>query len=402
MKNLVYLVAFLALCGLTKASSINSEIEIYKQHFCTVEQGEQIKRLAPKYSDWLNSYIVALKQGMTFSYEPSIWLDEIDDPIRSAYVVKPNADSVTLTKDGPGSFDSENDEGDEFYTSIADLESHWPSGIYTLYVTFADGHTQTLTTTVPDYNTTPFPDIVSGSVSTGASGQLSLNWSTVDGVGEYEVWAWEMKKNKDVYDSDNIYLTPPQNLTTALTGAYAGKGDYEIGIDAEKDVVSEEFGVEFNTEMHWFSFKKPFVPITNAISKCTVKAGKGDSKDSLSFTGLLDAIAADLIIAEADGNDIVVTIDANEMPVPLEFRFPINGVTFKKGVYNYVNTRSTPKALFKFDTKNGKMTFNAKCIDLTGMACPIEITITIGDYDAPFPLDEDIVNGNKPCPTRSH
>jgi hypothetical protein len=385
MKKLVYLVAILALCGLAKASNVYCGIEIYKQNFCTVEEGEQLKRVVPKYSDWFNSYIVALKQGMTASYDVGIWLEQDDDPIRSAYVVKPNSERVTLKKDGPGHFDSDVGGGPgEFYTSIEDLNAHWPSGDYVLHVTFRDGHTQTWTTTIPDYNTTPFPDIPSGSLSAGAGGLLSLNWSTVNGVTEYDVWAWEPKKNKDVYDSDELYdnITPPQSLTTPLTGAYVGKGDYEIGVAAYNDVVSGSgFDVAFDTEVHWWSFKNPAAPITNTISKFTVKPGKaGASKDSISFTGLLDAIAADLIIAENDGNNIVVDINDVNMPSPLEFQFPINATTFKKGKYSYTS-KSAPVSSFKLDTKTGKMTFSAKGLDLTDLTYPITLTITIGEYD---------------------
>jgi hypothetical protein len=400
MKKLVYVVAFLALCGLAKASSVYCGIEIYKQTSFTVEEGEQLKRLMPKYSDWINSYIVAVKEGMTASYQADIWLDQDDTPIRSAYVVKPNAEIVTLTKDGSTSFTSDTPEPSEFYTSLADLDSHWPSGDYVLHVTFRNGNTQTFTTTVPDYDTTPFPDIVSGSLSAGTNGQFSLDWSTVDGVYDYDVWAWEAKKNKDVYDSEDLYgyIAPPQSLTTAISGAYAGKGDYNIGVDASNNVASNNgFDVSFNSGANWWTFKNPALSITNSIDKLTVKAGvPGASKDSLSFAGLLDAIAADLIIAE--GDDIVVTIDADNMPSPLEFRFPINDVSFKKGLYNYARTDNASTKSFKLDTKTGKMMFNAKNIDLTGLACPIALTITIGDYEADFVVDESIVNGGKALP----
>jgi hypothetical protein len=394
MKKLVYLAVILALCGLAKASNVYCGIEIYKQNVWSVEEGEQLKRIMPKYSDYMNSYIVALKQGMTASYDVGIWLEQDDDPIRSAYVVKPNTATVILKKDGPGHFDSDVGGGPgEFYTSIADLNAHWPSGDYVLHVTFRDGHEQTWTTTIPDYNTTPFPDIPSGSLSAGAGGLLSLNWSTVNGVTEYDVWAWKLKTNKDVYDSEDLYdnVTPPKSQTTPLTGAYAGKDDYNIGVDAYNDVVSGSgFDVAFDASAQWFYFKKPFVPITNTISKFTVKPGKpGASKDSLTFTGLLNAIAADLIIAEsniADSN-IVVTIDANEMSSPLEFTFPINDVAFKKGLYNYARTEDASTRSFKFDTKNSKMTFSAKGLDLTGLTHPITLTITIGDYEADFIVD---------------
>jgi hypothetical protein len=386
MKKLLYLVAFLALCGLAKASSVDCEIEICKNNVWSAQEGEYLKQLVPKYSDWFNSYIVALKQGMTASYDAWIWLDQEDDPIRSAYVVKPNAERVTLKKDGPGEFTDETGNGpSEFYTSIADLKSHWPSGDYVLHVTFADGHTQTWTTTVPDYNTTPFPDIVSGSLSSGTGGLLSLDWSTVDEVSEYEVSANEIKKGKDVYESGNLYPTPPQSLTTVLTGVYEGKGDYGISVEAEQDVTSGDFRIEFDSQAEWFSFKKPVAPIENTIS-ITMKPGKtGKSKDNISFTGLLNAIAADLIIADSNGNNIVVDINAVNMSSPLEFQFPLNSTTFKKGVYS--GTGPGKNSSFKFDTKTGKMTFSAKNLDLTGLVPPPTVTITIGDYEADFTVD---------------
>jgi hypothetical protein len=385
MKKLLYLAAVLALCGLAKASSIYCSLEICKQNAWSVEEGEQLRRLMPtKYNDWLNNYIVAVKQGMTESYIAAIWLEQADDPIKSAYVVKPDTSTVTLYPDGGGVFTSGINRVTDFYVSPSDLNAHWPSGDYVLHVTFKDGHEQTWTTTVPDYGTTPFPDIVNGSLSAGAGGLLSLDWSTVAGISEYDIWTTDMKKLKNVFNIVGFNATPPQSLTTTLTGTYAGKGDYMATVQADNEIASGDFAVSFDTQARWLSFKKPATPIENTISKFTVKPGKpGASKDSLSFTGLLNAIAADLIIAE--GNNIVVDINSVDMPSPLEFQFPINATTFKKGVYS--GTGPEKNSSFKFDTKNGKMTFNAKGLDLTGLTYPITLTITIGDYEANFTVD---------------
>jgi hypothetical protein len=396
--GVLYLSVFLILCGLANASEVYSEIEISKSIFCTAEQGEQIKRLMPRYSDWLNSYIVAIKSGMTAAYQVSVWVDRADDPILSAYVVKPDTSTVSLMKDGPDSFDSVPDGPREFYTSLADLEAHWPSGDYILHVVFTDGHEQTWTTTIPDYNTTPFPETVSGSLSTDASGQVSLEWSTVEDVSEYEAWAFELKTMKDVYDSGNLYIDHPSSQTELLSGAYEGKGDYNFGVNAERDVTSAgPFNVEFQSLANWFMFKTPCVPIVNEIQKCNVKAGKTESTDSIQFSGLLDAIEADFLLAM--GGDVVVTIDSKSMVTPLGSTFPIDEVSFKKGKYNYARKENASQSCFKFDAKNGKMTFSAKNVDLTGLACPMIVTVTIGAYSAEIELDETIVNGSKkPCP----
>jgi hypothetical protein len=386
MRKLLYLAVFLALCGLAKAANVSCGIDVYKSSLFPVEEGEQIKRIMPKYSDLIDSYIVALKQGATASYKTQIWLSQDDTPIRSAYVIKPNAETVTLKNDRPRHFSYKNDGPGEFL-AIEDLKLHWPSGDYELHVTFTNGTTQTLTTTVPDYDTTPFPDFVTGSLSADASGLLSLDWSTVNGISEYRVWVWTLKTNKGVYESDDLYIPTPQSQTTPLPGAYVGKYDLNIGVDEEKTINNGPFSVSFISVTNWFSLKKQWVPIVNSIDKFTVKAGlAGTSKDSVIFTGMLDAIAADLIIAK--GGDVVVTLNAADA---IEFKFPINDSTLKKGLFSNTVNGST----FKFNTWNGKMTFSAKNIDLKRLECPIDMSITIGDYETKFQVEEDTVNGGK-------
>jgi len=96
---------------------------------------------------------------------------------------------------------------------------------------------------------------------------------------------------------------------------------------------------------------------------------------------------------------VLVNIDAADMPSPLNFIFPINNVSFKNGTYNYARTVNAATSFFKFDPRNGKFNFNAKKVDLTGLACPITVTVTIGSYSTTLQLGEDIVNGlKKPCP----
>ena len=133
------------------------------------------------------------------------------------------------------------------------------------------------------------------------------------------------------------------------------------------------------------------------VSKCNVKADKSIGQDTISFSGQLDATENDLL--NADPAEVVVSIDAADMPDPLTFTFPINNVSFKNGTYNYSRTENASKLFFKFNTKNGKVNFNAKKVDLTGLACPVTVTVTIGSYSTTLQLDEDIVNGPKrPCP----
>jgi hypothetical protein len=394
MKSFLFTLTLICLANATFGSSVWCGIEITKGSVFTIQEGEQLKLIVPQYSDWINSYILALKQGMTVNYNVSIWLDQNDDAIRSAYVLKPNGQTVTLHKEDPGSFTNETDGPNIFYTSIENLKANWPSGDYVLYVTFADGHTQTWTTTIPDYDTTPFPDIVSGSLTTDSQGQLLLNWNTVNNVYNYNVWGFEFKKFKDVYDSD-MYYSGLQSVETPMTGVYASKGDYNFGVAAYTHVVygtNGEFTVGFNSEAEWFSFKNPVPAKQNILTKSTVAAGKSVGMGDISFSGTLDAIEADFSLAI--GDVVEVGIESDLMANPQSLTFPINNSSFKKGKFS----NKTANTSFALDTKTGKMAFSAKNVNLTGIACPITVTITIGDYEAEFKLSETAVNGTKLCP----
>jgi hypothetical protein len=134
--------------------------------------------------------------------------------------------------------------------------------------------------------------------------------------------------------------------------------------------------------------------VAEAITKFTVKAGRTEGADSAQFAGLLNATTSDLETA----GEIVVGLESADMD-ELEFVFPIDADTYKSDRFNCTIKGETSQRAFKFDPKNGKMMFSAKNVDLTGLACPIEVTVTIGDHITEIYIDEDIVNGTRqPCP----
>jgi hypothetical protein len=135
---------------------------------------------------------------------------------------------------------------------------------------------------------------------------------------------------------------------------------------------------------------------TLQIDKATVKAGKADNSDSIKFSGLLDATEADLDAA----TEIIVTIRAENIPEPgvLTFTLPISEDSFSKGTYKSPKDTTDPVLKLQIDTSKGTMKFSAKNADLAGLSCPISVRIRIGDYFADIVLDEDSVNGKKPCP----
>ncbi len=131
-----------------------------------------------------------------------------------------------------------------------------------------------------------------------------------------------------------------------------------------------------------------------SIKKFTAKAGKVDDTDAIKISGTLNVTEDHLNVA----SNIVVTVDSADMPKPYVAIFDVPAGSVKKGKYSSPKDKTDPREAFKVETKKGKFSFTAKNIDLTGLGCPLSVTVEIGNYVAPVELDETIVNGKKPIP----
>jgi hypothetical protein len=136
------------------------------------------------------------------------------------------------------------------------------------------------------------------------------------------------------------------------------------------------------------------------IDTCTIKAG---TTDSITFSGFMDAGKAPFVAAM--GGEIVISLWTDKVPDPAvdtTFRFPINAETFSNGIYKSPKSgsadKSAPVLSFSYDSDKGTMNFSAGNVDLTGLYCPITLTIEIGAYVVQDQIGEDIVNGIQPCP----
>jgi len=131
-----------------------------------------------------------------------------------------------------------------------------------------------------------------------------------------------------------------------------------------------------------------------SITKCTVTAGKNNI-GTISISGAMDVNAHNL----NDVNSFTITVDSNNMLSPCIGIFPVDDTSSKKGKYSYALTENGSKKSFKYDTATGKFSFTAQNIDLSGLACPVTMRITIGDYAGSAHAGERIVNGlRKPAP----
>ncbi len=153
--------------------------------------------------------------------------------------------------------------------------------------------------------------------------------------------------------------------------------------------------------------------ITMTVRKCSVAAGKtqytGDSdfndmKDSFTASGTMSAVPGDLNtidhinvnIVSADGN--VIFFESVDFNCAIDVKKNNFKHKYKIGKYN-----PTQGAITSLTIDFRKKTFAVKIssADLTGLACPLQLIFSLGDFVVGGEVSETIVNGNKKLiPTR--
>jgi len=165
-------------------------------------------------------------------------------------------------------------------------------------------------------------------------------------------------------------------------------GEGEMGGFA-KDWLFEASGVEQTIDL--------------TITKCKVTAGKTEGQDVFEASGTMASSPVGLYLATQIDVNIVSLADGSEVliyPETIEF----NSTQVKKGKYKY--TYKIPGggegAITSLTMDFNKKTFaiKTKNIDLTGLVCPLQLNIRIGNYTLSGDVDETIVNGQKTIPTR--
>ncbi len=392
--NIVIFIVLCAICGYTAgpAFAFDAEIEINRENLATVEEYEYLRYVIPvPYRHILNKFISALRAGEDSFYSANVWLYGDSEDIISAVLRTPKGSTFPLVEEGSVEGGFEFDENLMYY-SLAELQDDFPSGDYTFEVTLAGGAVSTKTVTLSSYDSSSFPEFVDGTISTVLGGTLQLHWSTVADVDEYVVWVENLKNFDDVFEKDYRSLAHPQTLDTTLTGVVIGKSDYQVGVQAEQYFAS---GVEMRSQQSWYVLKNPVPELLDFIKTCAVKAGKFAGADRILVLGQLGATEADLL----DADEIIVTINGDDMNEPNVIVFPIDEISFKNSKYNYARKVNASTMRFKFNCKTKKFSLLAKNVDLTGLSCPVSVKVEIGDFIAEMVADEDIVNGpKKPIP----
>ncbi len=139
--------------------------------------------------------------------------------------------------------------------------------------------------------------------------------------------------------------------------------------------------------------------INLAITKSKVKAGKNQGRDDFDISGTLSSYPYGLYnVTQADIN-IVSLADGNTIyceTVPFDY---LTDVASNKYKYSYKEPDGKSISL---KSNFSKKTFSLKIknVDLTGLACPLRLNITMGNNIISGDANEAIVNKNKSIPTR--
>jgi len=137
-----------------------------------------------------------------------------------------------------------------------------------------------------------------------------------------------------------------------------------------------------------------------AITKCKVTAGKVQGEDAFEASGTF--------IPPADLNDInsvdVAITSVTDDEVIYTETLDFSTALVRSGKFNYTHgvVKGQPGAIMYLflDFNKGTFKIKAKNIDLTGLASPLELKITIGSNELSSQTDEAVINGTKTIPTR--
>ena len=137
------------------------------------------------------------------------------------------------------------------------------------------------------------------------------------------------------------------------------------------------------------------------VAKCKVTAGKTQGQDAFDASGTLASSPLGLSsVTQIDVNIVSLTDEliVYQESVDFDYSQVVNG----KYKYSYKIPKGGEGAItsLAFDFNKKTFALKAKNIDLTGLACPLRLDITLNKYFLSGEVNEAIVNGKKSIPTR--
>ncbi len=147
------------------------------------------------------------------------------------------------------------------------------------------------------------------------------------------------------------------------------------------------------------------------VNKCTVAAGKTQYMEDDDYNDMKDSFTASgTVVFPEDIND-VNTVEVKLVSLTDDYIAYDETLTdFNSAVVNskgkYTHTAKLTKGQagkitsLTLNLRKGTFAVTAKNIDLTGLACPLELKITLGSDELKGQATEAVVNGTKTIPTR--
>jgi protocatechuate 3,4-dioxygenase beta subunit len=131
------------------------------------------------------------------------------------------------------------------------------------------------------------------------------------------------------------------------------------------------------------------------IVKCAVKAGKVQGQDNFNTSGTFAETLPDFDgITSIDVNIIALTGDDGSPEEIYTESIAFSSSQVVKGKFKYKGLTGHITSL-KIDFNKKTFAIKSKNIDLTGLECPLQLNVNMGDYTLSGDADETIVNGAK-------
>jgi len=162
-------------------------------------------------------------------------------------------------------------------------------------------------------------------------------------------------------------------------------GEGEMGGFA-KDWLFEASGVEQTIDL--------------TITKCKVTAGKTQGQDAFETSGTMVSSPLGLSMVTQIDINIVSLADGSSIYGTPGDENSILFTVSSKNKFKYTHKQPGITSL-TIDFNKKTFAIKAQNVDLTGLACPLQLNITIGNYTLSGDVDETIVNGSRQLiPTR--
>lgn len=381
---------------LSRFESGKIEVEIYKDTLPTLPELKYFRSILPQQADWFNNAIASLRWRQDCFTRINLFFRVDYSHCFSDYkLTTPSGEMIPLDYITLSSWASKPlgiSVGSFFFDEI---KAAFPAGDYTISAVYTDGTPVQKSFTLPPYESDFLPI---EAATYWENNRLKMQFPSVaDANQSYKIDLNDLKTFQEVW-TQTIELNHSETATFDFDSlVQKGKGSYEIYAEAKMLYEDINADITLTSARHWLITPKPLPAIQDKFTKCTVSAN-ARNVGALTFSGQLKAIEADFY--NADRVRMTISVDARQDPISVEF--PVNAATLKNGKFNGTLKDSDSKAvaLFRFDSYTHAFAFSLRNFDLTGLACPITVDITVGDdYTTQIVMDENIVNGTKtPCP----